>query len=90
MRNPEQGPQFEDGQEKAGEPETGEKSREELVKEGEEIARQLGNGVSYLGPYFDIHDKFWLHFFNDDIKESGTSFTAKTFEEAKEKLIQKR
>jgi hypothetical protein len=67
-------------------------SIKELEKEGRAIAEKLGNGVTYLGPWFHDEEKkeFLWHTFNDDPAFTGTTFTAKTFQEAKEKLIEKR
>ena len=69
------------------------KNIEELQREGEEIARKLGNGVIYAGPWLDEDgnsDTFLFHTFNDDPAFTGTTFTAKTLEEAKNRLIEKR
>lgn len=65
------------------------KSIEELKREGEEIARKLGNGVIYVGPWLE-EDRFLFHTFNDDRAFTGTTFVARNLKEAKEKLIEKR
>jgi hypothetical protein len=59
-----------------------------LKRQGELIAEQLGGGVMYVGPQMD-NDSFVFHIFNDDAV-TDTSFTGKTFEEAKVSLIEKR
>lgn len=64
------------------------KSIEELTREGEEIARRLGNGAIYIGPQL-ANDKLVYHMFNDSAV-TDTSFAAKTFKEAKQVLIERR
>ena len=56
-----------------------------IKEEGQKIAEQLG--VRYAGPQYG-GDEFEFHFFIDPV--TGTSFSAKTLEEAKENLIEKR
>ena len=64
------------------------KSIEKIKKEGENIAKKLGNGVRYAGP--QMHkNKLAYHVFNDDAV-TDCSIAANTFKEAKEELIEKR
>ncbi len=57
-------------------------------EEGERIARQLGNGVRYVGPQMN-YEKFYVHLFNDDAV-TGTAFACLNLEECKAKLMQVR
>ena len=73
-----------------------ERSTEELKKEGEEIAKKLGNGVIYNGPWLDdgslddgSEGKLVFHTFTD-AAETGTTFVAKTLKQAKQRLMKKR
>ena len=61
-----------------------------LIEEGQEIARKLGGEVIYNGPWlpYGPKDKFLGHFFTDRV--TGSTFVAKTLEEAKAILIQSR
>ncbi|MBA7564960.1 hypothetical protein ES708_06629 [subsurface metagenome] len=61
-----------------------------LIEEGQEIARKLGGEVIYNGPWLPYGPKgeFLGHFFTDRV--TGSSFPAKTLEEAKAILIQSR
>ncbi|MBU1067562.1 hypothetical protein KKE60_07220 [Patescibacteria group bacterium] len=61
-----------------------------LREEGQEIARKLGGEVIYNGPWLPYGEKgeFLGHFFTDRV--TGSSFPAKTLEEAKATLIQSR
>jgi len=61
-----------------------------LREEGQEIARKLGGEVIYKGPWLPNGEKgeFYGHWFADRV--TGSSFTAKTLEEAKATLIQSR
>ena len=59
-----------------------------LEKEGERIAKQLGNGVIYNGP--QMHKgKFHSHFFTD-VAVTGTTFACLNLEDCKQRLIKKR
>jgi len=60
-----------------------------LREEGQEIARKLGE-VIYKGPWLPNGEKgeFYGHWFTDRV--TGSSFSAKTLEEAKATLIQSR
>jgi len=62
-----------------------------LEEEGQKIAERLGNGVTYGRPWLPYGPKgeFLGHFFHDSAV-TGTSFAAKTFEEAKATLIKTR
>jgi hypothetical protein len=53
--------------------------------EGKRIAQQLGNGVTYDGPYI-VNGKFQMHGFTD-VAITGGSFTAQDLEGAKAKFI---
>ena len=66
--------------------------RSVLEEEGREIAEKLGNGVTCIGPwFFDEKEKeFVWHTFNDDRAFTGTTFTGKNLEEAKQNLIDSR
>jgi hypothetical protein len=64
------------------------RSIKELKKEGEKIARELGNGVRYAGPQIN-NGELAYHLFNDDAV-TDASFTAQTIEDAKKGLIIKR
>ncbi len=59
-----------------------------LIEEGQEIARKLGGEVIYEGPWlpYGPKDKFLGHFFTDRV--TGSTFVAKTLEEAKAILTQ--
>lgn len=59
-----------------------------LEEEGRRIAKRLGQGVTYRGPWlpYGPGGEFLGHFFQDDAV-TETSFVAKTFEEAKANLI---
>jgi len=61
-----------------------------LREEGQEIARKLGGEVIYKGPWLPDGEKgeFYGHWFTDRV--TGSSFAAKTLEEAKATLIQSR
>jgi len=61
-----------------------------LFEEGQEIARKLGGEVIYKGPWLPNGEKgeFYGHWFTDRV--TGSSFSAKTLEEAKATLIQSR
>ncbi|MBA7669867.1 hypothetical protein ES703_78005 [subsurface metagenome] len=61
-----------------------------LIEEGQEIARKLGGEVIYKGPWLPNGEKgeFYGHWFTDRV--TGSSFAAKTLEEAKAILIQSR
>ena len=61
-----------------------------LREEGQEIARKLGGEVTYKGPWLPDgpEGEFFGHWFNDVL--TGSSFSAKTLEEAKATLIQSR
>ena len=61
-----------------------------LIEEGQEIARKLGGEVIYEGPWFPYGPKgeFLGHFFTNGV--TGSTFVAKTLEEAKATLIQSR
>jgi len=61
-----------------------------LREEGQEIARKLGGEVIYEGPWLPNGEKgeFYGHWFTDRV--TGSSFSAKTLEEAKATLIQSR
>ena len=61
-----------------------------LIEEGQEIARKLGGEVIYKGPWLPYGPKgeFLGHFFTDRV--TGSTFPAKTLEEAKAILIQSR
>ncbi|GAJ08633.1 unnamed protein product, partial [marine sediment metagenome] len=61
-----------------------------LIEEGQEIARKLGGEVIYKGPWLPDGEKgeFYGHWFTDRV--TGSSFAAKTLEEAKAILIQSR
>ena len=63
------------------------KTEQELRKEGEEIAKKLGNGIKYLGPQI-FNGEFYGHLFNDDLTRS--TFGGKTLRKAKERLIEDR
>lgn len=65
-----------------------ERSIEEIRKEGNDIAKKLGNGVRYAGPQM-AEGKLEYHLFNDDAVTDG-SFSAVSLEEAKEKFIAER
>ena len=60
------------------------------IEEGQKIARKLGNEVIYSGPWLPYGPKgeFLGHFFTDRV--TGSTFPAKTLEEAKAILIQSR
>jgi len=62
-----------------------------IEEEGQRIAERLGQGVTYRGPWFPYgpNGKFLGYFFQDDAV-TGSSFVAKTFEEAKASLIEMR
>ena len=62
-----------------------------IEQEGQRIAEELGHGVVYLGPWLPYGRKgeFFGHFF-DDRAVTGTSFVAKTLDEAKAALIKAR
>ena len=57
-------------------------------KEGHRIAREIGHGVVYNGPQL-VDDEFLFHMFTDE-EATGTTFGARTLEEAKAKLMEKR
>jgi len=61
-----------------------------IIEEGQKIARKLGNEVIYSGPWLPYGPKgeFMGHFFSDMV--TGSTFPAKTLEEAKAILIQSR
>ena len=61
-----------------------------LIEEGQEIARKLGGEVIYERPWlpYGPEGEFLGHFFTDVL--TGSSFSAKTLEEAKATLIQSR
>ncbi|MBA7608871.1 hypothetical protein ES703_16055 [subsurface metagenome] len=61
-----------------------------LREEGQKIARKLGGEVIYEGPWLPYGPKgeFLGHFFSDRV--TGSTFPAKTLEEAKATLIQSR
>ncbi len=61
-----------------------------LEEEGQKVAERLGNGVTYGRPWLPYGPKgeFFGHFFLDAV--TGTSFVAKTFEEAKAELTKTR
>ncbi len=63
--------------------------KEVLTREGKEIARKLGNGVFYCGPWFgdDGETEFLGHTFNDSRIMTGSAFLAKNLQEAKERLV---
>jgi len=60
------------------------------LEEGQKIAQQLGGEVIYKGPWLPDGPKgeFLGHFFTDRV--TGSTFAAKTLEEAKAILIQSR
>jgi len=58
------------------------------ASQGQQIAEKLGNGVRYNGPQYS-HGEFKFYLFTD-VAASGTTFAARSFEDAKEKLIAKR
>jgi hypothetical protein len=60
--------------------------KERIEAEGKNIAKQLGNGVRYVGIQL-LNDEFQSHWFNDD-RVTNTSFLAKTFTEAQERLFE--
>jgi len=62
-----------------------------IEEEGRRIAQRLGQGVTYRGPWLPYGPKgeFLGYFFQDDAV-TGSSFVAKTFEEAKADLIEMR
>lgn len=60
----------------------------EIEEQGRKIAQQLGNDIVYNGPQY-LNDEFMFHVFTD-VAVTGTTFAAKTFEEAKANLIEKR
>ena len=57
-------------------------------QEGEEIARQLGNGVIYNGPQMN-KGKLYAHLFTD-VAVTGTTFACHNLEDCKQRLIKKR
>lgn len=61
-----------------------------IIEEGQKIARKLGGEVIYEGPWFPDGPKgeFLGHFLTDRV--TGSTFAAKTLEEAKATLIQSR
>ena len=59
-----------------------------LAEEGERIAKQLGNGVIYNGPWMR-KGKFIGHTFSD-VAVTGTTFVCQELEDCKAKLIQRR
>ncbi|MBA7580615.1 hypothetical protein ES708_22508 [subsurface metagenome] len=61
-----------------------------IIEEGQKIARKLGGEVIYEGPWLPNGEKgeFYGHWFTDRV--TGSSFSAKTLEEAKATLIQSR
>ncbi len=61
-----------------------------IIEEGQKIARKLGGEVIYEGPWlpYGPKGKFLGHFFTDRV--TGSTFVAKTLEEAKAILIQSR
>ncbi|GAI80625.1 unnamed protein product, partial [marine sediment metagenome] len=61
-----------------------------LIEEGQKIAQRLGGEVIYKGPWLPDGEKgeFYGHWFTDRV--TGSSFAAKTLEEAKAILIQSR
>lgn len=79
---------------KSGNPGTA-KSLSSLREEGEAIVARLGNGVGYYGPWLpdgaELYPEgtFLGHFFQDDAV-TKTSFVARTYEDAKTKLIKVR
>ena len=68
-----------------------ESRREQLSREGKEIARQLGNGVGYYGPWlpFGPEGEFLGHLIQDDAVTIG-SFTVMDIDDAREKLVELR
>jgi hypothetical protein len=64
------------------------KNEREARREGNSIARRLGNGVRYAGPQMS-GDRFEFHLFNDDAVTGG-SFAALSLREAKEELVKTR
>jgi len=56
-------------------------------EEGRRIARQLG--VRYTGPQYRKNDEFIAHLFTD-VEVTGTTFAAKTLQEAIANLAEKR
>ncbi|MBA7617874.1 hypothetical protein ES703_25192 [subsurface metagenome] len=60
-----------------------------LAEEGERIAKQLGNGVIYNGPWWKSKDEFIGHTFTD-VAVTGTTFICHDLEDCKARLIQKR
>lgn len=65
--------------------------KSQLEQEGRRIADQLGNGVVYKGPWipYGPEGEFFGYFFQDEAV-TMTSFVVKTYEEAKEALIDAR
>lgn len=62
-------------------------SRAQIEEEGKSIARELGVEVRYLDTWY--HNDEFFHLFHDDAV-TGSSFAAKTLEEAKQVLLQRR
>ncbi len=62
-----------------------------LWLEGQEIARQIDNGVIYRGPWFaSTEGEFFAHLFEDNPKITGTTFACKSLEDCKANLIEVR